>query len=195
MTELLSSVIPPFVWVCGLLILIFKFPNLFQVFVSGIKRLSVTSEGVEIERAVATASEVISNKEGIDKSNTVNQILTRLPAGKKILWVDDHPEGNTMEAEAFEAAGITVILATSNKEAIIKFKGTEFDLIISDIARDDHESGIDLPKIICEDRNRVPPIIYYTGQVNNQRTPDGYPVVNKPSELFQLTGDILRLRK
>ncbi len=194
MCEKLVELAPHLLWVGTLVFVVLRFPRLFQEFVAGIKRLSITSEGIELERAVEAAREVILAKERRSLSAGMRDALARLPAGKRLLWVDDHPENNDLEAAAFEAAGITVIRVRSNQEAAEAFAGVGFDLTISDINRDSDESGIELPRAICRDRNRVPPIVYYTGTVQAERTPEGYPVTAEPSTLFRWVGDILKLR-
>jgi CheY-like chemotaxis protein len=194
MPQWFVDLIPHLLWVTALLFVILRFPNLFREFVAGIKKLSITDEGIELERAVKTATEVISEREGSADTKEIHRSLARLPLGKRILWVDDHPDGNSLEKASIEAAGITVIQALSNKEASEKFAGVDFHLVISDISRDNEESGLDLPRTLCVDRNRIPPIIYYVRNVEAVRTSDGYPVTSKPSRLFEWIGDILRLQ-
>jgi CheY-like chemotaxis protein len=88
----------------------------------------------------------------------------------------------------------------SNEEAIQRVRGREYDLVLSDIHRDSPESveaetaGLELPKQLMPDRNRVPPVIYYVGTAGASYTEDRYPVTDRPSELFRLIGDVLRWR-
>jgi DNA-binding response OmpR family regulator len=116
-------------------------------------------------------------------------------ARPKILWVDDHPERNAREIAALIQAGVVVDLAKSNSEAAEELRGREYDLLVSDIGRDDPQrpsGGLDLVKDLKVDRNRVPPLVYYVAVSTGPRTPDGYPVTTRASELFGEVSSVLR---
>ena len=53
----------------------------------------------------------------------------------KILWVDDRPENNVYERQAFESQGIHFSLALSTDEAIDNLKSNKYAAIISDMGR------------------------------------------------------------
>lgn len=53
----------------------------------------------------------------------------------RILWVDDRPENNVYERQAFEAQGIEFSLARSTNEALELLKANKFAAIISDMGR------------------------------------------------------------
>jgi DNA-binding winged helix-turn-helix (wHTH) protein len=116
----------------------------------------------------------------------------------RVLWVDDQPAGNQREITTLERAGLVVDVVTSNAAAADQMRGREYDLLISDIRRRAPESGnagLDLPRAVVPDRNRLPPLIYYLHKVTAPRTPDGYPVTDKPSELFRMVSDVFRWRQ
>ena len=52
-----------------------------------------------------------------------------------ILWVDDCPENNAYERQAFQAIGLRFTEAQSTKETFEKLAGTKFVAIISDMGR------------------------------------------------------------
>jgi CheY-like chemotaxis protein len=52
-----------------------------------------------------------------------------------ILWVDDRPENNTYERQAFEAIGLHFTLALSTNEAFERLSHGKFAAIISDMGR------------------------------------------------------------
>jgi CheY-like chemotaxis protein len=52
-----------------------------------------------------------------------------------ILWVDDRPENNTYERQAFEAMGLRFTLALSTDEAFERLSQAKFAAIISDMGR------------------------------------------------------------
>ena len=53
----------------------------------------------------------------------------------KILWVDDQPEDNTFERQAFNAMGLEFTLALTTDEAFKKLSQNKFATIISDMGR------------------------------------------------------------
>lgn len=112
----------------------------------------------------------------------------------RVLWVDDHPEGNREEIGALQQMGLFVETALSNLEAAERLRGRQYDLLISDIKRDQSESdlaGLDLPREAHPDRNRLPPVVYYVGTVISPRTADGYPVTNDPEQLLNLVSELV----
>lgn len=52
-----------------------------------------------------------------------------------ILWVDDRPENNTYERQAFEAMGLRFTLALSTDEAFERLSAGKYAAIISDMGR------------------------------------------------------------
>lgn len=52
-----------------------------------------------------------------------------------ILWVDDRPDNNTYERQAFEALGLRFTLALSTNEAFERLSRSKFAAIISDMGR------------------------------------------------------------
>jgi CheY-like chemotaxis protein len=54
-----------------------------------------------------------------------------------ILWVDDNPDNNIYERQAFEAVGVTFELARSTKQALKLLKENSFTAIISDMGREE----------------------------------------------------------
>jgi CheY-like chemotaxis protein len=53
----------------------------------------------------------------------------------RILWVDDRPENNTYEGQAFERIGLRVTLALSTDEAFERMAHSRYAAIISDMGR------------------------------------------------------------
>jgi DNA-binding response OmpR family regulator len=112
----------------------------------------------------------------------------------RILWVDDRHEGNSAERARLQKMGFVVDTAASNAQAATQLQGREYDLVISDIQRDvgvPGPEGLQLPREVIADRNRLPPVIYYVGKVTAPKTGDGYPVTDDPDELMRLVNDVL----
>jgi len=64
-------------------------------------------------------------------------------ARKKILWVDDHPENNKAIITDLENEGLKTTIALSNLEArnLLNDRSISYDLIITDIGRDNKENA------------------------------------------------------
>lgn len=73
-----------------------------------------------------------------DIVNVVSNVPRQLKHEKwrnRILWVDDRPENNVYERQAFEAQGIEFSLALSTNDALELLKTNRFSAIISDMGR------------------------------------------------------------
>lgn len=68
----------------------------------------------------------------ISATNYLNTVENRLHA---ILWVDDHPNNQLFEREAFQALGFTFDLAATTAEALELFQTKSYAAIISDMGR------------------------------------------------------------
>ena len=79
-----------------------------------------------------------------------------------ILWVDDRPENNTYERQAFEAKGIRFTLAPSTEEAFEKLAQNRYAAIISDMERRERyrEGYVLLDKL--RQQGDQTPLFFYT---------------------------------
>lgn len=90
-------------------------------------------------------------------------------AGKKILWVDDHPENNSYESSLFSRLGARINVAKSTREAIQHLDHGKYDLIITDIHR--IEDGVENPSagytLMAKAEMREPytPSVIYTSNI------------------------------
>lgn len=153
---------------------------------------------IQLERATSSGLGAMEYRgEPAGDRAVLREDLRHMRAGR-VLWVDDQPAGNEREITTLQRAGLVVDTALSNAAAAEQMRGREYDLLISDIRRPHPEAtyaGLDLPREVVPDRNRLPPMIYYAHKVASPRTADGYPVTNKPSELFHLVADVVRWRQ
>lgn len=79
----------------------------------------------------------------------------------RILWVDDLPQNNRMLAGLLEAKGARIDLALSSVEALEKFKGGHYDVVISDMGRPEgKEAGIELARELRSIDAQVPYYIF-----------------------------------
>jgi CheY-like chemotaxis protein len=117
-----------------------------------------------------------------------------------ILWVDDRPENNIYERQAFEAVGLRFTLALSTSEAIQKLKTEKFAAIISDMGRaEGPREGYVLLDGLRQQGNETPLFFYATSNSpeHKRETADhgGQGCTNNPQELFQMvTRAVIRQR-
>jgi CheY-like chemotaxis protein len=109
----------------------------------------------------------------------------------RILWVDDRPDNNIYEREAFSAVGFKFTLALSTEEALEKLKTQRFAAIISDMGRKEgpREGYVLLDELRKTDR-RTPFFIYASSRApehkEETRRHQGQGCTNVAQELFQM---------
>ncbi|WP_131740596.1 response regulator [Actinomadura roseirufa] len=81
----------------------------------------------------------------------------------RVLWVDDHPDGNLYETVALEELGLLVTKATTTGAALAYLSsGLSFSLVISDVTRHgDPDAGPGLLRSVREGGPDIP-VIFYT---------------------------------
>ncbi|ANL87877.1 SAV_2336 N-terminal domain-related protein [Rhizobium phaseoli] len=121
--------------------------------------------------------------------------LSDLPAGVKILWVDDIPSNNIYPKDRFEEeldADCTIALSTAEGLELLT-GAAAFDVIITDMGRPEgDEAGMDLFVAIRKMGIDIPVIIYaarwVTSARNRKRARDAgvFGTTNDAEELFRL---------
>jgi hypothetical protein len=106
-----------------------------------------------------------------------------------MLWVDDKPDNNIIERNAFEAMGISFSLALSTDEALALVRDRRFSAIISDVNRKEGPGeGYVLLDRLRESGDQTPFFIYGSSNSAEDRriTVDrgGQGLTNSPQELF-----------
>ena len=111
--------------------------------------------------------------------------LSALATGTRILWIDPHPANNTVEIRTLTRLGAAVDLARSDDDARTRLRGAVYDIVLSNMTRDDNESAgaAFLPEI--RSAMGPPPVVFYVGK--HQPTPDeAFGLTTRPDELFRL---------
>jgi CheY-like chemotaxis protein len=108
-----------------------------------------------------------------------------------VLWVDDRPNNNTFERQAFEAVGLQFTLALSTNEALNVLAKEKFAAIISDMGRrEGPREGYVLLDQLRKDGNRTPLFFYAASNApeHKQETIEhgGQGCTNNAQELFQM---------
>lgn len=108
----------------------------------------------------------------------------------RILWVDDRPENNVYERQAFEAQGIEFSLALSTDAAIELLKTNKFAAIISDMGRKEGpQEGYVLLEKLRAMGDKTPFMIYAASNLPEHkkmaRERGAIGSTNRADELFQ----------
>ena len=111
--------------------------------------------------------------------------LSVLATGARILWIDPSPSNNTVEIRTLTRLGAAVDLARSDEEARTNLHGAVYDIVLSNMTRDNDRSA---GKAFLEEIRAAmgpPPVIFYVGR--NRATPeDAFGLTTRPDELFRL---------
>lgn len=116
------------------------------------------------------------------------------PSGRSrnhVLWVDDRPENNVYERQAFEAIGLRFSLALSTREALEAMKRQQFAAVISDMGRKEGpREGYALLDTMRTNGNHTPLFFYASSNApeHKRETQEhgGQGCTNNAQELFQM---------
>src|SRR5665213_1579006 len=108
-----------------------------------------------------------------------------------ILWVDDRPENNVYERQAFEGLGLRFTLALSTDEAFERLSQTKYAAIISDMGRGEGpREGYVLLDRLRKEGDRTPLFFYASSNApehkRETREHGGQGCTNKAQELFEM---------
>ena len=167
---------------------------------------SIKAAGVEfsfVENSIEAAIEFGEKSERWDikvpekdKKAALNRAKHHLNTFRdtKILWVDDYPENNRNERRMFRQLKADIDIAKNSNEALEMLRYEIYDLVISDIARDDKDD-LDGLQFLSELRKTDPdtPIIFYVGvmQAGKGVPEHAFGITNRPDELLHLSLDAL----
>ena len=113
--------------------------------------------------------------------------------GAQVLWVDDHSSNNLNERQILRAYNIFVDLARSTEEAIDMLHETHYDLIISDMGRQEiKDEGLRLLDMIQQDKHPRP-LIFYTMYAPEmwKKARTAFAITNRPDQLLHYIIDVL----
>ncbi|QFU21372.1 response regulator [Shewanella eurypsychrophilus] len=108
----------------------------------------------------------------------------------RVLWVDDYPENNSVEREFLRSQHLGVYSTTSSKEALLLLSLYQYDVIISDMGREeDAIAGLKLLEKMRADGNKIPFYIYTLNAteelIEQVRLSDGQGVAVDSTALFK----------
>ena len=156
----------------------------------------------ELETAVALGA-AKAKTQGLTRDLSVHEIVRAIrvaaparpgPEERRkasILWVDDRPENNTYERQAFEATGLGITLVLTTDQASAELARNQYAAIISDMARvEGAREGYVLLDGLREGGDRTPLFFYTSTNLpeHQQETYEhnGQGCTNDPQELFEM---------
>lgn len=161
--------------------------NYVKMQLSAVASLAVaTAKGQEptSESAIQRIVEVVrdaSSPKGISGDGWRNHVL----------WVDDRPDNNIHERQAFEAMGLRFTLALSTNEALEHLSKQRFAALISDMGRrEGPREGYTLLDTLRQQGNQIPFFIYASSNAPEHKRETlahgGQGCTNNAQELFQM---------
>jgi CheY-like chemotaxis protein len=118
----------------------------------------------ELKKAVEANSATVGKKSIIAETKSAAPLI-----GKRILWVDDHPENNGSLQAALADQGFEIQNALTTEAAFQLFVPATFDFIISDMARGmDRSAGLTLAHSIKQ-KDPAQKFAIYCGADNAKR--------------------------
>jgi CheY-like chemotaxis protein len=203
--ETLIETIPSILWFIFILVLFILFYKRIRDELLP-KLGSIKAAGVEfsfVENSIEAAIEFGEKSERWDIKVPEKDKKAALSRAKhhlntfrdtKILWVDDYPENNRNERRMFRQLKADIDIAKNSNEALEMLRYEIYDLVISDIARDDKDD-LDGLQFLSELRKTDPdtPVIFYVGVMEaGKGVPEhAFGITNRPDELLHLSLDAL----
>ena len=145
------------------------------------------------DKSSTSESEIKDIVELVQDASSAKRASIQGPKRQKnqLLWVDDRPDNNVNERQAFEALGLRFTLALSTKEALENIAQQQYAAIISDMGRKEGpREGYVLLDAIRKQGNQTPLFFYAASNApeHKQETLDhgGQGCTNRAQELFQM---------
>lgn len=150
----LLNAIASILWVAvGIAVIVLLWKLLTQR-AGSLSKFGVGPTGVTMEFAEAKIDQAVQGADAATK-RTIGRVARRavvdrlqrnadLLARARILWVDDHPENNTPVIELLRSYGATIDTPRSNGDALALLSGSRYDVVASDVARDNEGPGSEL---------------------------------------------------
>ena len=210
MTEILKIVLPPLLNLLIVVAIILFVLAMRERLAQLLDTLRIKSAelpgGLKVERfetltVKAYAKQALGPPSEDDrrKITSIGNYLAPFAEGRRILWVDDNPSGNSLERAALLELRIDVQTRRTTEEAMAELEDQSepYDVVISDWNRpqEEPEAGLRLIREM-RDRHITIPLIFYHGNVGPDelarrrhlaREEGAVGATGSPGELFRWT--------
>jgi CheY-like chemotaxis protein len=145
-----------------------------------------------------------SGPEEPDLSRAINAVQKAMSATvpkkdwqNRILWVDDRPENNVYERQAFEAIGLTFTLSLNTNDALEQLSMQKFAAVISDMGRKEGPREGYVLLDAMRKRGDETPLFFYAASnapehKRETREHGGQGCTNNANELFSMVFQTVR---
>lgn len=125
----------------------------------------------------------------VQLSDAITETQAAELAGKRVLWVDDKPEGNVNEQRALRRFRIEVGLARTTSSALQRLSDETYDLVITDLNREgNNNEGFVMIEKMRANGATLPVIVYTARRAAIRRRADA-----DAKGIALITGDPLEL--
>jgi len=121
-------------------------------------------------------------------------ILKRKGGEFNAIWIDDNPSNNYYESKILKAIGVDIEIAKSSMDALSLLKKNQYNLILSDVGRNDNKNeGYEFHLKLIKEKIDIP-LIFYTGFVDRSKgaPPYAFGIAYLPNELLHLFADVVQ---
>ncbi len=162
---------------------------------AGVREFELTKTGVKAKFDPEIFAEEAYRKQGMGKPSpedvkevgAIAESFAPLIAGRRVLWVDNHPANNLLESSALVKWGVDVQMRRTTEEALTELRDDKIaiDLVISDWYRGGREEGIRLAEQMWQSVPpvRVPIIYYFSAD-----TPENFQKIKRKAEELSAIG-------
>jgi CheY-like chemotaxis protein len=182
----------------------------FRNVTEGLRREVERLWGKRLEQHAVQASLAKQNREPSredrEEIRSIGETFGRVVAGRRVLWVDDHPENNVVERAALEVLGVAVETETTTPDGLRALESGTFDLVISDWVRGQQKKNAPSEgmRLLLDMRqaHTFIPMIFYCGWLSDDQLADrrsqvaragGSGLTAAPRELLRWTiGELVR---
>jgi CheY-like chemotaxis protein len=191
-----------FILVLIILVVFYK-PIRYELFprIGSVKAFGLEASFIE---KVKSSIEKVGEKRNIRISTVASSAVAQragrlvpLIKGSRILWIDDNPNNNNLERLTLESLGIVIDTAESSDEAFRILEKSNYDLIISDIKRNNiPDEGVRFLKRILEESFNYK-VIFFAANLDFDRgiPPYAFGMTNRIDELMHLVFDALERKE
>jgi len=164
----------------------------YVTLVASLTAASVRNASGITEQGMLDVRKITETARSLEPAIKTKSLSTR----NAMLWVDDQPENNTFERQAFETLGLSFTLALSTEQALVLLKNKNFSAVISDMGRKEgpHE-GYRLLKLLRSQGDQIPFFIYSGSNTAEQKREalnrGASGSTNDPQELIQMVSNIV----
>jgi hypothetical protein len=149
----------------------------FRNVTEGLRREVERLWGKRLEQHAVKASVTKQNREPSredrEEIRSIGETFGGVVAGRRVLWVDDHPDNNIVERAALEVLGVTVETKTTTADGLRALRSGAFDLVLSDWVRGRQQKNATSEgmRLLVEMRKAriFSPVIFYCGWLPNDQ--------------------------